>query len=307
MYFAIAVQPSWLGPPACGLMQPCSGLCPCGEVMVNSSGSWGEGKCPSPGSRVIQAHIFSGTWILWGWMSYGYHLGWWIQGDFATLPRSHGDGSKVILQMCDPYRRNVTVLHVSPCHLASLFRLSDLPADRRGLNARAMLQTSKYKSQIPTPPTGSVWSFQTVQTLILACGFKFFSGWKFPRNVDPKVVLSVLLILIIASAILHVSICVDQQIPSYDSPNPSYGSSSVMVSFSFFWTDSKLRCVLVCFGRIGLAFAIPLDYFNAELYLRKALNFNSEDGARPRFTTEVLNSCETLAETNKRFKDSKRS
>lgn len=57
-----------------------------------------------------------------------------------------------------------------------------------------MLQTSKYKSQIPTPPTGSVWSFQTVQTLI------------------------------------------------------------------------------------GLAFAIPLDYFNAELYLRKALNFNSENG-----------------------------
>jgi hypothetical protein len=55
-----------------------------------------------------------------------------------------------------------------------------------------------------------------------------------------------------------------------------------------------------------LAFAIPLDYFNAELYLRKALNFNSEDwGARPCFSvvnTSVYLSCETLAETIKKIR-----
>ena len=57
-----------------------------------------------------------------------------------------------------------------------------------------MLQTSKYKSAIPTPPTGSVWSFQGVQTLI------------------------------------------------------------------------------------GLAIAIPLEYFHAEAFLQKILNFSSENG-----------------------------
>ena len=61
-------------------------------------------------------------------------------------------------------------------------------------SSAVMLQTSKYKSAIPTPPTGSVWSFQGVQTLI------------------------------------------------------------------------------------GLAIAIPLEYFHAEAFLQKILNFSSENG-----------------------------
>ncbi|CAE7253553.1 unnamed protein product [Symbiodinium natans] len=33
-----------------------------------------------------------------------------------------------------------------------------------------MLQSSQYKTKIPTPPTGSVWAFQGVQTLIGLAG-----------------------------------------------------------------------------------------------------------------------------------------
>eukprot|EP00438_Fugacium_kawagutii_P021785 Skav236013 [mRNA] locus=scaffold3189:63752:66422:- [translate_table: standard] len=49
-----------------------------------------------------------------------------------------------------------------------------------------MLQTSKYKSQIPTPPTGTVWSFQLVQTFIgLAIAFplEYFDAEQHLRSI----------------------------------------------------------------------------------------------------------------------------
>ena len=223
VYFDIVVQPSWLiSPPSLwaylALVPVVKSTSdhPAMLIMVNSSG-WGEGKCPSPGSRVIQAYIFLG---------HGHHFGW-IQGDpLAGLDGHSLRSSCQVMLHAQPWSNLWSVpaeRHRFPSFSqpfsARLPAAGSPPSER---TARAMLQTSKYKSQIPTPPTGSVWSFQTVQTLILVGGFRFFSGLICPRNRDPKVVLCVLLILIITRITYCTSICVDQQIPSYCWPNPCF-------------------------------------------------------------------------------------